>query len=124
MNVEVERELEHEVFQVRFNSLPFLAASSGKQRRVSTQLISGQIFFYPTIDTGSLASFLNKLTTDLILKKNPSLIFKEITRQLVLWHPNDSDLPSNGWKVADALFLVSENRSRNFLDLICTRSWV
>ena len=88
------------------------------------------VFFYSKVDTGSPVLFLNKRTCDLLLQRSPSIEFRDITR-----YPIDTlyvdynkkpirqlgsiqiPISSSGWRVANAQFLISENRTRNLLGL-------
>ena len=115
---------------VRIDSIELLKSNKRKPRSLSIQLRTGQSFFYSTVDTGSPVLILNKQTCDLILQRNPSIQFRDITRYPIdtLYVDNNKkpirllgsiSLPisSSGWKVEDACFLVSENRTRNLLVL-------
>ena len=104
----------------RINSIELLKSNKGKPRSLSIQLRTGHIFFYSTVDTRSPVSFLNKRTRDLLLQRNPSIKFRDITR-----YPIDTlyvdynkkpirllgsiriPISSSGWKVEEAHFLVS-----------------
>ena len=129
-----DSEPEYSVLQlesaVQINSIELLRSNKGKPRSLSTQLRTGLSFFYSTIDTGSPVSFINKRTCDLILQRNPSFHFRDVAR-----YPIDTlyvdynkkpirllgsvclPVSSSGWKVEEACFLVSENRTRNLLGL-------
>ena len=128
IDADYDSEREYGVLQlesaVRIDSIELLKSNKGKPRSLSIQLRTGQSFFYTTVDTGSPVSFLNKRTCDLILQRNPSIQFRDVS-----WYPIDTlyvdynkkpilllgsvSLPisSSGWNVEDACFLVSENRN-------------
>ena len=112
------------------NSIETLKSSGGKSRSLSIQLRSGHSFFYSTVDTGSPVSSLNKRTCDLLLQRNPSIEFRDITRYPVdtlyvdynkqpirLLGSIQNPISSGGWRVDNAQFLISENRTRNLLGL-------
>ena len=112
------------------NSIETLKSSGGKSRSLSIQLPSGHSFFYSTVDTGSPVSFLNKRTCDSLLQWNPSVEFRDITRYPIdtlyvdynkqpirLLGSIQIPISSSGWKVDNAQFLISENRTRNFFGL-------
>ena len=74
--------------------------------------------------------FLNKRTFDLLLQRSPSIEFRDITRYPIdtlyvdynkkpirLLGSIQIPISSSGWRVADAQFLISENRTRNLLGL-------
>ena len=65
---------------VRINSIELLKSNKGKPRSLSIELRTCQSFFNSTVDTGSPVSFLNKRTCDLLLQRNPSIRFWDITR--------------------------------------------
>ena len=134
IDADYDSEPEYGVFQlesaVRIDSIELLKSNEGKPRSLSIQLHTGQSFFYSTIDTGNPVSFLNKRTCDLILQRNPSIQFRDITRYPIdtlyvdynnkpirLLGSVSLPISSSGWKVEEACFLVSENRTRNLLDL-------
>ena len=114
----------------RIDSIELLKSNKGKPRSLSIQLRTELSFFYATVDTGSPVSFLNKRTCNLILQRNPSFQFRDITR-----YPIDTlyvdynkkpirllgsiclPISSSGWKVEEACFLVSENPTRSLLGL-------
>ena len=115
---------------VRINSIETLKSNGGKPRNLRFSLRSGPSFFYLTVDTGSPVSFLNKRTCDILLQRNPSIKFPDIARHHIdTLNFNDNKCPmrlcglvrilisSNGWKLEDADFLISENRTRNLLCL-------
>ena len=115
---------------VRIDSIELLKSNKGKPRSLSIQLRTGQSFFYSTVDTGSPVSFLNEQTCDLILQRNPSFQFRDISRYPIdtlyvdynkkpirLLGSVSLPISSSGWKVEEACFLVSENRTRNLLGL-------
>ena len=128
IDADYDSEPEYGVLQlesaVRIDSIELLKSNKGKPRSLSIQLRTGQSFFYSTVDTGSPVSFLDKRTCDLILQRNPSIQFPDITR-----YPIDTlyvdynekpirllgsiclPISSSGWKVEEACFLVSENRT-------------
>ena len=112
------------------NSVETLKSSGGQPRSLSIQLRSGYSFFYSTVDTGSPVSFLNKRTCDLLLQRSPSIEFRDITRYPIdtlyvdynkkpirLLGSIQIPISSSGWRVANAQFLISENRTRNLLGL-------
>ena len=118
------------VSAVRIDSIELLKSNKGKPRSLCIQLRTGQSFFYSTVDTGSPVSFLEKRTCDLILQRNPSIQFRDITRYPIdtlyvdynkkpirLLGSVSLPISSSGWKVEEACFLVSENRTRNLLGL-------
>ena len=134
IDVEYDREPEYSVLQlesaIRINSIETPKSHRGKPRSISIQLRSGPSSFYSTVDTGRPVSFLNKRTCDLILQRNPSLQFRDVTRYpigslYVDYNKRPTRLlgslripvSSHGWKVEDALFLISENKTRNPLGL-------
>ena len=74
--------------------------------------------------------FLNKRTCDLLLQRNRSIEFRDITRYPIdtlyvdynkqpirLLGSSQISISSSGWKVDHAQFHVSENRRRNLLSL-------
>ena len=114
----------------RINSIETLKSSGGKSRNLSIQLRSGYSFFYSNVDTRRPVSFLKKRTCDLLLQQNPLIEFRDITRypiDTLCVHYNKQPIrllrsiqipiSSSGWKVDNAQFLISENRSRNHLGL-------
>ena len=134
IDADYDSEPEYSVLQlesaVQINSIELLRSNKGKPRSLSIQLRTGLSFFYSTIDTGSPVSFIKKRTCDLILQRNPSFQFRDVAR-----YPIDTlyvdynkkpirllgsvclPISSSGWKVEEACFLVSENRTRNLLGL-------
>ena len=84
LDVEHDSEPEYGVLQLksadRINSIETLKSSGGKSRSLSIQLRSGYSFFYSNVDTGRPVSFLKKRTCDLLLQRNPSIEFRDITR--------------------------------------------
>ena len=73
---------------------------------------------------------MNKRTFDLLLQRNPSIEFRDITRCPIdtlyvdykkqpVRQLGSIQIPisSSGWKVDNAQFLISENRTRNLLGL-------
>ena len=65
---------------IRIDSIELLKPNKGKPRNLSIQLRTGQSFFNSNVDTGSPVSFLNNRICDLILQRNPSIQFRDITR--------------------------------------------
>ena len=135
IDADYDSEPEYSVLQiesaVRIDSIELLKSNKGKPRSLSIQLRTGSSFFYTTVDTGSPVSFLNKRSCDLTLQRNPSFQFRDIARYPIntLYIDYNKKKPirllgsvclpisSSGWKVEEACFLVSENRTRNLLGL-------
>ena len=131
IDVDHDSEPEYGVLQlesaVMINSVETLKSSGGQPRSLSIQLRSGFSFFYSTVDTGSPVSFLNKRTCDFLLQRSPSIEFRDtlsipcmltITRSpFASWGRFKFRFFSSGWRVANAQFLISENRTRNLLGL-------
>ena len=134
IDVDQNSEPEYGVLQlesaVMINSIETLRSSGGQSGSLSIQLRSGYSFLYSTVDTGSPVSFLNKRTCDLHLQRNPSIEFRDIARYFIdalyvdynkkpihLLGSIQIPISSSGWRVANAQFLISENRSRNLLGL-------
>ena len=134
IDADYDSEPEYGVLQlesaVTIDSIELLKSNKRKPRSLSIQLRTGQSFFYSTVDTGGPVSFLNKQTCDLILQRNPSIQFRDITRYPIdtLYKDYNKKLirllgsvclpfSCSGWKVEEACFLVSENRTRNLLGL-------
>ena len=134
IDVDQDSEPEYGVLQlesaVMINSMETLRSSGGQSRSLSIQFRSGYSFFYSLVDTGSPVSFLNKRTCGLLLQRNPSIEFRDITRYpidtlyfdynkkpICLLGSIQIPISSSGWRVANAQFLISENRSRNLLGL-------
>ena len=132
IDVDQGSEPEYGVLQMEFaviiNSIETLKSSGGQSRSLSIQLRSGYSFFYSRVDTGSPVLFLNKRTCDLLLQRNPSIEFRDITRYSIdtlyvdynkkpirLLGSIQIPISSSGWRVANAQFLISENRTRNLL---------
>ena len=134
IDVEQDSEPEYGILQlesaVMVNSFETLKSSEGKSRSLRIQWRSGHSIFCSTVDTGSPVSFLNKRTCDLLLQQNPSIEFQDITRYPIdtlyfdynkqhirLFGSIQILISSGGWKVDNAQFLMSENRTRNLLGL-------
>ena len=105
-------------------------AATGKLRCIQITLRCNQTFFKATVDTGSPASFVNKRTTDYIVKSVPSAVKlseKESPIDTVYVDYNRKRIElmgtlvvymsSLGWTVKSANFLISENRTRCLLGL-------
>ena len=125
--IDYDSEPEYGVFQLesvlQIDSIDVLKSAGGKPRSNSIQLRSGPTFVYSTIDTGSPVSFLNKRILNLLLQRSPSIHFRDVAR-----HPIETTyvdyikhsirllglitfpISSNGWKVENVTFLISENR--------------
>ena len=84
IDADYDSEPEYGVLQlesaVRIDSIELLKSNKGKPRSLSIQFRTGLSFFYATVDTGSPVLFLNKRNCDLILQRNPSFQFRDITR--------------------------------------------
>ena len=115
---------------VQINNVELLKAAGGQPRSLSIQLRSGNSFFYATMDTDSPVSFLNKKTAEILMRRLPNVKFKDIARYPVgvtyvdynknpikLFGSLKIPITSKGWKIENACFLVSENRTRNLLGL-------
>ena len=115
---------------VQINNVELLKTAGGQPRSLSIQLRSGNSFFYSTVDTGSPVSFLNKKTADILMKRIPNVKFKDIARHpldvtyvaynkkpIQLFGSLEIPITSKGWKIENACFLVSKNRTRNLLGL-------
>ena len=110
--------------------LEVVNAATGKLRSIQITLRCGKTFFKATVDTGSPASFVNKRTSDYIVKTVPSAkVFSEQERPIDIVYVDYNrkrielmgtliaDVSSLGWHVKSAKFLVSENRTRCLLGL-------
>ena len=97
---------------------------------LSVQIRSGNSFFYATVDTGSPVSFLNKKTAEILVRRLPNVKFTDVGRYplsvtyvgynkkpIKLFGSLEIPIMSNGWKIDNACFLVSENRTRYLLGL-------
>ena len=127
LSVEVE-ETRNSVESVK--KLEVVNAATGKLRCIQITLRCGKTFFKATVDTGSLASFVNKKTADYIAKSVPSakvLSEKECPidtvnvvynrKRIELMGTLIVDVSSLGWHVKSAKFLISENCTRCLLGL-------
>ena len=105
--------------------LEVVNAATGKLRRIQITLRCGKTFFKATVNTGSPASFVNKRTSDYIVKSVPSgKVFSEQERPIDTVYVDYNrkrielmgtlivDVSSLGWHVKSAKFLISENRTR------------
>ena len=114
---------------VQINNLE-LKGAGGQPRSLSVQLRSGNSLFYATVDTGSPVSFLNKKTAEILVKRILNVKFKDVARHPLdvtyvdynkkpnkLFGSLEIPITSKGWKIENACFLVSENRTRNLLGL-------
>ena len=130
IDAEHDSEPEYGVLQlesaVRINSIEVLKSSGGKSRSLSIQVRPNYSFFYSTVDTGCPVLLLNKRTCDLLLQRNPSIEFRDITRHSIdnlyvdynlqpirLLGSIEIPISSSGWKVDNSQFLISESITRN-----------
>ena len=115
---------------VQINNVELLKAAGGQPRSLSTQLRSGNSFFYATVDTGSPVSFLNKKMAEILMRRLPNVKFKDVGRYslsvtyvdynkkpIKLFGSLEIPIASKGWKIEKTCSLVSENRTRNLLGL-------
>ena len=111
-------------------NLEVINSAKGKTKCLRTTLKTRGSLFSATVDTGSPASFVNKRTAETLLQKDPNAKIISLDKNLLsttyvdynhkpikLFGILEIHIYSNGWRLQEAQFLISENRTRCLLGL-------